>query len=472
MALDLLGNWTPGIGDPSIAGWCTVAAYFGTSALCVRALRRGGEPRLFWIGLATLMALLGINKQLDFQSLLTELARNAAHAGHWFQARRIVQAIFVAAVGLGGLFGAVLVLRFARAAPRPTRIAAIGTVILIGFVVIRAASFHHIDGLLGMRLGILRWNVWLELTGIAIIAAAATAAAGPFRPRRAALFLASVAAIFVATIFLVSEWSLRKAYALAPEKVTRAGPESIAEGKRLAKLYGCTSCHGADYRGHHYNGDPLLVRQYAPNLTLLARTSSDEQFAQAVRQGVRPSDGHALWNMPSPTFVTMTDAELGAVLADLRSRPAGGKPTPIDGAGFAARMAIVQGLLVPLWRPLSDEARRETQVPAPVLVARARADQPKDLGAKLAHGRHLAATICAECHGSDLTGDVVEGGPNLEIVGSYQPEDFKRLMRTGKPPGGRDLGIMTETARDDLKVLTDAEIADLYAYLYGRVLSR
>ncbi|PZN94090.1 MAG: hypothetical protein DCF31_10610 [Alphaproteobacteria bacterium] len=80
-------------------------------------------------------------------------------------------------------------------------------------------------------------------------------------------------------------------------------------------------------------------------------------------------------------------------------------------------------------------------------------------------------TICSECHGSDLGGDAVEGGPALAVAASYDLSAFRTLMRTGRPPGGPDLGIMTETAREDLRVLSDTEIAAIHRYLRARALA-
>ena len=54
------------------------------------------------------------------------------------------------------------------------------------------------------------------------------------------------------------------------------------------------------------------------------------------------------------------------------------------------------------------------------------------------------------------------------MVGAYDAEAFDTLMRTGVPPGGRHLGIMTLVARSDFKVFTEAEVEALYAYLSAR----
>jgi len=280
---------------------------------------------------------------------------------------------------------------------------------------------------------------------------------------RICLCLAAVTAAGLILLFGVSEYVLRVAHPVTPETV-RAGPVSqIPEGRRLAKLYGCTSCHGADYRGLRYNDDPTLVRNYAPNLTLIAAKTSDAELAQAIRQGVRARDGRALWGMPSATFHTVTDPELAAVLAHLRSLPAGGVPMRGDPPGLNARIALLRGLF-------GDGDGTQRSVPA--LISAGKMRPPVDLGPGLAKGRHIAATVCSECHGSDLGGDVVEGGPDLIIAGAYDLEDFRLLMRTGIPPGGRDLGLMAETAREDLKVFTDDEIDALHAYLVARSQSR
>ena len=77
------GRWEPGIGDPSLVGWITVAAYFSAALLCYRAHQRasGHDPYAavdnkvawVWMGLALALGALGVNKQLDLQSLLTQV---------------------------------------------------------------------------------------------------------------------------------------------------------------------------------------------------------------------------------------------------------------------------------------------------------------------------------------------------------------------------------------------------------------
>lgn len=280
---------------------------------------------------------------------------------------------------------------------------------------------------------------------------------------RAALALLVVAVIAVAALWVTSDSILARTYPLKPERVRATGADAVGEGRRLSKLYGCTSCHGPELRGHLFNDDAALVRNYAPNLTLLAPRYSDEQFAQAIKQGVRPADHRALWGMPSAVFSTISDTELAAVLAFLRSIKPGGLPTPADEPGLLSRLALVLNH----YRP-SDPLKTMAVRPAPEQLATAKRRPPLDLGPQYVHGRRLVATICSECHGSDLSGDATEGGPDLAIAGAYDKDAFHRLLRTGVPPGGRDLGIMSEAAREDFRVFTDKEIDAIHAYLKVR----
>lgn len=272
-----------------------------------------------------------------------------------------------------------------------------------------------------------------------------------------AVFLACLA---ILTVYFTSSFILGEKHPLAPERVRAAtGPAAVAEGRRLGRLYGCQSCHGEDLRGQVYNPDPVLVRNYAPNLTLIAARYTDAHLAQAIRQGVKPTTRHALWGMPSAAFATISDAELADMLAFMRAMPAGGRTGAADTPGLRARLAILRGRT-------GDKVKGERS--APDLIAAYRAQPAVDPGPAFAPGRHIAVTVCSECHGGDLRGDPREGGPDLSVAASYSLDQFKRLLRTGVPPSGRDLGIMSETARKDFHVFTDAEIAALHAYLQAR----
>ena len=177
------GAWRLGIGDPTPLGWATTAAYCVAFGLCLRTALRTrrlapwlpkGEFRpTFWAVLAALLFLLGLNKQLDLQTWLTQVARQLALAQGWYARRRVVQLGFVMAVGVAGLAGVGAGYWTVRGAVRQHLLAVVGMSFLLCFVFVSAASFHHIDKLITPGLGALRIYHVLEVGGIACVAFAA-----------------------------------------------------------------------------------------------------------------------------------------------------------------------------------------------------------------------------------------------------------------------------------------------------------
>lgn len=166
-------RWTPGIGDPTIMGWVTVVAYFAAAVLCFRTARRNPDARRIWWALTTFLVLLGINKQLDLQSWFTQEGRDLARGEGWYDSRAAVQRAFIAAIVGLGLTVSGLSFWATLRRPATVRVAVAGLAVLLAFIAIRAASFHHVDLFLGSTLLGVRFNWLLELGGIAIIGAAA-----------------------------------------------------------------------------------------------------------------------------------------------------------------------------------------------------------------------------------------------------------------------------------------------------------
>ncbi len=175
--LALIGErWSPGIGDPSVIGWLTVVAYFGCFWLCLRAKRSAkaaSAPRrvqMAWLILAVGTFLLGINKQLDLQTFLTQVGKDMAKEGGWYRDRRVVQVWFIRGILVAGT-AALLAGGWAmREHLRHFLLPGIGAVFIVSFVMIRASSFHHVDGFLSSAPGGLRMNWLLELGGIGLMA--------------------------------------------------------------------------------------------------------------------------------------------------------------------------------------------------------------------------------------------------------------------------------------------------------------
>jgi hypothetical protein len=177
----LIGNWSPGIGDPSVAGWITVLAYLMAAWRCAVAAGRtvpydgaaAQRERGLWRTFAVVLLLLGINKQLDLQSAFTELGRMVARRQHWYDERREVQMVFVVVVAALGVAAALGAAWAARGTSPAARLAVVGVALVAVFVVLRAASFHHVDVLLQSRWLGVKANQAVELSGISVVLAAA-----------------------------------------------------------------------------------------------------------------------------------------------------------------------------------------------------------------------------------------------------------------------------------------------------------
>ena len=163
-------NWTPGIGDPSVGGWVTVLLYFLAVVTCWRTARISKSlDQKIWYAISISFLALGINKQLDLQTALTELGRVIAVEQGWYRQREIVQLYFIFAVALFCGWAVITLLVWARHSPLPTWLALVGTTLVIGYVLIRAASFHHIDRFIGSTVLGFRWNWVLEMGGITVV---------------------------------------------------------------------------------------------------------------------------------------------------------------------------------------------------------------------------------------------------------------------------------------------------------------
>jgi mono/diheme cytochrome c family protein len=239
-----------------------------------------------------------------------------------------------------------------------------------------------------------------------------------------------------------------------PEKLIPMQQASVEEGNHLLLTRACAECHGPNLRGAKFLDDAKIATLYAPNLTLVAKQASDQQLAQAIRQGVGYR-GEALLVMPSESYQDLTDAEVSSLIKAIRAARAGGQETPARSVGPLGRIGLATGKFKTAPAVVQD-------------YANARA---ADLGPQFAAGRHIAVTVCSGCHGSTLSGKEPEPGtiaPDLTITGSYDLPAFTKLMRTGLPPSGKELKMMTGVSRKAFTYFTDDEIASLHAYLVER----
>lgn len=263
-----------------------------------------------------------------------------------------------------------------------------------------------------------------------------------------------VAGGFYAYVHIVSETYLKD---VAVDEgftfVDSADDTTIETGRHIARTRGCFGCHGQQLEGNDFSDEWVWVgTAVAPNLAQYARDHDASSIEAAVRQGIG-QDGRALWSMPSYNYALLSDADMIALIAFLRSAPVVEKALPKPELGWDARLRIVRG-------EAQHMAEWADRMP-PLLLGEG--DDPQ-----LVRGEYLAKTTCNECHGFDLRGqiDIDMGTPDLAIITAYSDADFRHLMKTGEAIGGRkNLELMSMIARDRFAAFSDGELDDLLAYL-------
>ena len=204
---------------------------------------------------------------------------------------------------------------------------------------------------------------------------------------------------------------------------------------------------------------------YAPNLTPGGDIDgwTDGEVIRAIREGVHQT-GRSLLIMPAEDFRNLSDDDVQALVAYLRSQPATGGPTPPNQFN----------LLGAVFMNLSDF--RTAQQP----VGSVTAPQP----GTSAYGKYMVDILgCRDCHGDQLQGKVDNGqpgppsGPNLtRIIPQWTEAQFMAFFNTGTLPDGAPVPTLTlssgfseprmpwPTVR---AAATDDELQAMYAYLHS-----
>ena len=270
--------------------------------------------------------------------------------------------------------------------------------------------------------------------------------------RSVALFLAvllGLTALGYGAVYGVSEMKLRDVSPPPPfNHPIKTDSVTLERGRHLARTRGCFGCHGQQLQGRVFTEEwDWVDRAVAPNLAAYAKQHGASTLETAIRHGIG-HDGRALWSMPSYNWVHLTDNDVAALIAYLRSASVVDVALPSPRLGFKARWKIAMG---------EEDHMAQWAKGVPPLRTNLADSQ-------LVRGQYLAMTTCNECHGLDLRGGF--GTPDLAIVAGYAEEDFRRLLKEGIAIGGRDsLRLMTMVAEDRFAHFTEQEQADLYAFL-------
>ena len=269
--------------------------------------------------------------------------------------------------------------------------------------------------------------------------------------------LAGVAVLAVATIYVMSERAIARTYAVTPAPIViPTDSAGIEHGRHVARAIAkCLACHGKDYTGKVFVDDPMLGRITAPNITPAGVVSgyTDADWVRALRHGIK-RDGRSVVVMPSYEFNHLSDEDLGAVIAYMKTlKPATDDTVSSMRFGPMGRFLIATDAFPVLSATVIDH---DATRPAPPTAA-----------ASPEYGKYIVSIGCVGCHGPTMQGGKAPAtGPDVTPYGrtaGWTEEEFRLVLRAGKRPDGTV--VSTEMPWSLTSEMTDTEIAAVWAYL-------
>jgi mono/diheme cytochrome c family protein len=282
------------------------------------------------------------------------------------------------------------------------------------------------------------------------------------------IVLVGLIGLLILAIAVLSVIGYQKLTSSPQYKVTEtftasASPEAVARGDYLVNsTMGCLGCHGDGAKGQiFFDGLPFGTLA-APNLTSgkggIGAVMTDSDFNRSIRHGIG-HDGRALVIMPSESFTHLSDADLGAIVAYVKSLPPADNVVPARNLAIPALVFVGSGMFSPAAQ-LIDHSAAHTATVTPAETA--------DYGSYI-----VELATCRSCHGPNLTGQTGGGGgapagPNISPsgeVGAWTKEQFINTIRTGVNPA--DHPLTDEMPWKTFSNMTDQDLGAVYAYLHS-----
>lgn len=263
-------------------------------------------------------------------------------------------------------------------------------------------------------------------------------------------------------VYAASNRRLTRSFAVQPKDVeVPSGADAVERGRHIAVTRGCTDCHGPDLGGATVIENAPMGVLHGPNLTRGdgSRTSQyqNADWVRSIRHGVTP-EGRPLVLMPSEEYSQMSNADLGALIAYVKSVPPVSRASVPVKLGPVARALILAGKF-----PISAEHIDHDNL-RPMEIAPAITPE---------YGRYLAVG-CTGCHNPSFSGGKIEVGPpdwppaaNLTPDSSgrlakWSESDFVTTLRTAHRPDGTELSSVMPR---NFGKMNDTELKALWAYL-------
>lgn len=253
-------------------------------------------------------------------------------------------------------------------------------------------------------------------------------------------------------------------------------PALLKKGEYLAVASDCTACHTATeakpFAGGKAIASPvgeIVATNITPSKTHGIGNYSEQQFADALRKGIRADGAHLYPAMPYTAYATFTDSDIHALYAWFMSGvKAVDEPTAVTHLPFPLNLRF--SML--FWNTLF--------LKSPGYTADASQSASWNRGRYLVEG----ATHCSTCHtprgflmqekqDQAFTGAQVGSwyAPNITAnpqtgIGQWSQQELISYLRTGRLPGkAQAAGSMAEAITHSFQHLSQSDLAAIADYL-------
>lgn len=237
---------------------------------------------------------------------------------------------------------------------------------------------------------------------------------------------------------------------------------ALDRGRYLYASRGCVDCHGASGGGRIFIDEPNGMRVVGPHIGAGPGSATagyrPEDWVRTIRHGVSPR-GRPLMIMPSEDYNRFTDDDLASLVTYIRSLP------PMPGAAAVVDLPLPVRALYGFGM-IQDAAAKidHTRPPA----------APVPEAVSVQHGAYVA-NMCLGCHGAQLAGGKIPGGPpdwpaasrlapgeGTAMARYPDAESMMQMFKTGRRPDGTPVQVMPF---ESLREISETDMRALHLYL-------
>lgn len=264
----------------------------------------------------------------------------------------------------------------------------------------------------------------------------------------------------------------------ASNTATDAKSSQISQGHYLAIAADCMACHtvqnGKDYAGGYAIESPLgtiYSTNITPSKTHGIGHYTEEQFARAIREGVRGDGSHLYPAMPYTSYAKLTDSDVQSLYDYFMHevKPVDDVPAHTTSLPFPFNIRLSMMAWNALFldkKPFTADTTQSDQINRGAYLVEGLAHcsachTPRNVMMAEDNSSALSGSPLGSWYAPNITSDPVSG------IGSWSDAELAQYLKTGHVAGkAQAAGPMAEAITNSFQHLTDADISAMIAYLH------